>query len=131
MEPELILVQSGDCRKDIVFGELCLWVDLPSSYRFKEKTYLRLHSVAGLSEDLYVVVSFAQTVPSGDRFRRVVGLSKSLPGPWTLVDGNYIAKLATIQLGRVGEKPFTEVPKKPFALLFELGNGGPSGDPRV
>ena len=131
MEPELILVQSGDCRKEIVFGELCLWVELPTSYYFKERAYLRLHSVAGLSGDLYALVSFARPVPCGPNFRRVVGLTKALPGPWTHVDGNYIPNLATVQLGRVDNKPFTEVPKKPFALLFEFNHGGSPSDGRI
>ena len=130
MEPELFLIQSGNCRKEIVFGELCLWVDLPASYHFKERASVRLHSVAGLSEDLYVVASFARTVPCGNTFRRVVGLTNSLPGPKAIVDGIYIGNQVTIQLGRINEKPFTEVPKKPFALLFEL-NGGPTCDSRV
>ena len=128
MEPELILVPSTDCRKEIVFGELCLWVNLPASYQFKERTQLRLHSVAGLSEELYAIVSFAHPIPCGSTFRRVVGLTNSLPGPWTHVDGNFITNLATIQLGRVSDKPFTEIPKKPFALLFELDHGGSKGD---
>ena len=131
MEPELILVQSSECRKDIVFGELCLWIDLPAHYQFKDKTGVRLHSVAGITGDLYVFVSFARSIPFGKTFKRAVGLTKSLPGPWTQVEGNYISNLATVRLGRVSGRPFVDVPKKPFALLFELSNGGPKGDHRV
>ena len=131
MDPELILVQSTQCRKEVIFGELCLWVDLPVNYQFKGRTFLRLHSVGGLSEELYVIASFAQAVPCGSKFRRIVGLTKSLPGPWTTVDGNFINSVVTVQLGRVNEKGYTEFPKKPFTLLFELGDGGPTGDSGV
>ena len=127
MEPELILIQSGTCRKEIVFGELTLWVNLPASYLFEKRAYVRLHSVAGLTEELYVVASFARTVPCGDTFRRVVGLTNSLPGPRTVVDGRFIGTQVTIQLGRINGESFTEVPTKPFSLLFEL-NGGSTGD---
>ena len=121
MEPELILIQSGSCRKEIVFGELTLWVNLlPSSYNFEKLAFVRLYSVAGITEELYVVASFARTVPCGNTFRRVVGLTNSLPGPRTVVDGRFIGTQVTIQLGRINGEPFTEVPTKPFSLLFEL-----------
>ena len=130
MEPELILIQSGACRKEIVFGELTLWVNLPSSYNFEKLAFVRLYSVAGITEELYVVASFARTVPCGNTFRRVVGLTNSLPGPRTVVEGGFISNQVTIQLGRISEKPFTEIPAEPFALLFEL-NGGPTSNDRL
>ena len=127
MEPELILIQSSQCQKEVIFGELHVWVNLPTGYQFAERTHLRLHSTAGLPKGIYVIASFAKPVPCGSELRRLVGLTNNLPGPWTSVEGNSIASLVTIQLGRAGDKNFINVPKKPFNLLFELCNGRPSG----
>ena len=128
MEPELILIQSGSCRKEIVFGELTLYVSLPATHLFEKRAYIRLHSVAGLTEDLYVVASFVRVVSCGNTFRRVVGLTNSLPSPRTIVEGRYIGNQVTVQLGRINEKPFTEIPTEPFSLLFELDGGSSSND---
>ena len=126
MEPRTFLVTSEKCLKGVSsLGELHLKLNLPISLRFTGRTWVRLHSVAGLHEEVSVFASFADLVPCGDQFRRHLAISApgSLPGPWSIVDGNFIENLATLTITKINGEPFTTVPDKNFVLLFELQNG--------
>ena len=122
MEPRTIVVQSTRCRKELVFGSLGLEVKLPTSYLFKDKTLVRLHSVAGLDEEVSVTASFTERVPFGNTFRRHLAVVSpgSLPGPWTRVDGEFLNSVSSLTLTRVSGEPFTGFPEKPFLLELEF-----------
>ena len=122
MEPRSIVVQSTSCRKELVFGSLGLELSLPTSYFFKDKTFVRLHSAAGLSEEVSVTASFTERVPFGDSFRRQLALIApgSLPGPWNRVDGGFINSVSSLTLTKINGDPFTSLPEKPFHLVLEF-----------
>ena len=125
MEPKTILILSDKCYKRIDLGDLCLQLDLPHSYRFSKSRRVRIHSVAGLHEEVFVFASFALPVPFAGTLRRHLGIVTfgSLPGPWTLVDGKFISDLSTLTLSKISGEPFSEVPDHTFAILLELDNG--------
>ena len=133
MEPRIIVVQSNRCHQELVFGSLGLALNLPSSFFFKKPTLVRLHSAAGLGEEVSVTVSFAERVPSGDSFRRQLGVVApgSLPGPWNRVDGGFINSQTSLTLTKISGEPYTSLPEKPFVLVLELTSqhGGPCGYP--
>ena len=131
MEPRTIVILSSRCRTDIVFGDLCLEVVLPATYRFDEKTTVRLHSAAGLTAEVHVSASFAERVPFGDTFSRhlAVVASGSLPGPWARLDGGFVNNLSTLTLSKISGYPFTKIPDEPFTLVLEFTaeDGRPRG----
>ena len=133
MEPKTIVIRSSRCRKELIFDNLCLELNLPASYRFSEKTCVRLHSAAGLSEEVHVCISFAERVPFGDTFRRHLAIAApgTLPGPWSRVDGNFINNISALTLSKIDGDPFTQIPSKDFALVLEFTreDGGPRGYP--
>ena len=122
MEPKQILIQSSKCQLVLGLSDLYLELNLAASYRFPDKTLVRLHSVVGLREEVYVFATFTDQVPFGDTFRRHLGLvgPGTLPGPWTRLDGGFLSNISTIYLARVNGQPFTSVPEEHFALLLEF-----------
>ena len=122
MVPRTIVILSSRCRKDLVFGDLCLELNLPATYRFDEATCARLHSAAGISEEVHVSVSFVERVPFGDSYRRHLALVApgTLPGPWTRVDGRFINNISTLTLSKITGEPFTEIPEENFTLVLEF-----------
>ena len=130
MEPRTLVIKSSKCRKQISFDELCLAVDLPATYRFSDKTVVRLHSAVGLKDPVHIFISFVEQVPFGETFRRHLALVApgALPGPWTRLEGNFINNLSNVRVVRADEKPFTSVPKEEFSLVLEIKpeNGRPN-----
>ena len=140
MEPEpfTIVVQSRHCRSQIVNGELVLEFSVPTAYLFKEKRYVRLFAATGPSEGGFVHLSFAALNPFGDTYRRHIAVLApgTIPGPWNLVDGNFICTFNTISVGRLDGEPFEKVPKEnlcfylqvvPGTWLHNVGAGGHGG----
>ena len=131
MDPKTLVILSSKCRKQVSFDELCVAVDLPVTYRFSERTYVRLHSAAGFKEPVHLFISFVEQVPFGETFRRHLALVApgTLPGPWTRLDGSFVNNLSNLRVVRADGKPFTSVPREDFSLLieFDAEHGGPGG----
>ena len=135
MEPRTIVVQSKRCRQELIFGSLSLELNLPTSIIFKEKALVRLHSAAGLDEEIHVSTTFSERVPFGDTLRRHLAIvaPASLPGPWNPVDGGFVSNVSSLTLTKISGEPFTSIPEKNFTLVLEFTreNGGPGGNPRL
>ena len=126
MEPKTVAILSNKCQLVTGLSDLHLELNLAESYRFVERTSVRLHSVVGLGdEELFVFASFADQVPFGDTLGRFLGTvgQSALPGPWTRLDGGFLDKNSTVWLSRINGRPFTSVPTQNFVLVLELGDG--------
>ena len=127
MEPKIVTILSTKCQLATGLSDLYLELNLVETYRFVERTSVRLHSVVGLpeEEELHVFATFVDQVPFGDTFGRYLGSvgRGTLPGPWTRLYGGFLNKNSTVWLSRVDGRPFTSVPEKSFALVLELSDG--------